>query len=556
MTLVHLDPGQHDVASVSATARQVVIAGPGAGKTHVVSRLVENLVVEEGVDPVHGLLVLSFSNAAVYAVDARLRAHGVPPAHVRTVDSLAGRIVSEGADDDVAGMTFERRIIRATDLVREHEWPDADDLEHLVVDEVQDVVGVRADFLLALMSEMPEEAGVTLLGDPAQAIYDFQLEQEGESATTSAQLFERARAAGARTVVLEGQYRAITRETRAAAGLRGEGETVPHHHDIEDFWNEVVHAGDLAAAADLLRTKEGSTAFLTSTNGQALVVAQALRSAGLDVVVRRGMHQQMLAGWIARLFSQVDGASLTREEFGRLMREVSPEADAAARWRALKSLAGGRGRELDAVSLVSNLSSRYSVPPDLTDFQADDAVVSTIHRAKGLEFDNVVLVDFADGGREQSAEVAGRERFVALTRARTMLARAEGPDTHWIRTIPSASGSARRWIRGGPQPWMTTSIEARAGDIDVESMASEPSAHEFMSTATGLQVELVPSPTKSNLRVPIFDVTCSGTVIGSTTTDFGMDVAGRIGTLEGKRRGWPTLTGCMSRALSRFWEPD
>ncbi|WP_376715272.1 UvrD-helicase domain-containing protein [Janibacter limosus] len=34
--------------------RQLVVAGPGSGKTHVVSHLVEHLVMDEGLDPVRG----------------------------------------------------------------------------------------------------------------------------------------------------------------------------------------------------------------------------------------------------------------------------------------------------------------------------------------------------------------------------------------------------------------------------------------------------------------------------------------------------------------------
>ena len=73
MTDIVLDDSQLAAVEIEPSARQIVIAGPGSGKTEVVSHLIEHLIDVEGVDPVDGILVISFSNAAVFAADARLR---------------------------------------------------------------------------------------------------------------------------------------------------------------------------------------------------------------------------------------------------------------------------------------------------------------------------------------------------------------------------------------------------------------------------------------------------------------------------------------------------
>ena len=46
-------------------------------------------------------------------------------------------------------------------------------IEHLVVDEAQDVVGPRADLLSEIIAQLPPRTGVTVLTDDAQAIYGF-----------------------------------------------------------------------------------------------------------------------------------------------------------------------------------------------------------------------------------------------------------------------------------------------------------------------------------------------------------------------------------------------
>ena len=45
--------------------------------------------------------------------------------------------------------------------------------EHIIVDEVQDLVGVRAELVLSLLDSLPDSCGFTLLGDSCQALYDY-----------------------------------------------------------------------------------------------------------------------------------------------------------------------------------------------------------------------------------------------------------------------------------------------------------------------------------------------------------------------------------------------
>ena len=63
-----LDASQCAAASVGPQDRQIVLAGPGAGKSHVVGALAEHLI-DEGVHP-EEILVVSFSRSAVDVVRA------------------------------------------------------------------------------------------------------------------------------------------------------------------------------------------------------------------------------------------------------------------------------------------------------------------------------------------------------------------------------------------------------------------------------------------------------------------------------------------------------
>lgn len=556
-----LDDAQATAATIDPDRRQIVLAGPGAGKTQVVSALVENLVLDGQVDPLHGLVVLSFSNAAVHAVDARLRARDVPPVTVRTIDSLAARIVGEAGDEDLSGMGFDARIERAARLIREGEWADCEDLEHVVIDEVQDVVGPRADFAEALLTALPADAGFTLLGDPAQAIYDFQLhddENPPASTTTSATLLEGARRLGATTVALTGQYRAQTRDAVGAAALRAPSGERPDPNDVDDFWDEVVHVGDVDAVVGHLRRAQGSVAMLTDTNGQAMLTAGELRRRGIEVEVRRSARQRVLVSWIANTLADVESSSLEMGDFRRLIDKCDVDLDGGDAWRALRHAAGTKGRELDIPSLVGRLRARDVVPPDLVDQPRSRATVSTIHRAKGLEYDDVVLMEFPSRRHQtEELEERSRVRFVALTRARSILMRADGPDDRSLRKVWAPGASGARWIEGGWEKWQTRSFEMRVDDVDVSCPpGNDPDQIQQLlgsGNVVGAEVTLRPDPRLSNLTTPVFSVLMGSTEVARTSHQFGVDLAARIGSLRRKRRGWPSLSGayveCVATAV-------
>ena len=71
-------------------------------------------------------------------------------------------------------------------------------------------------------------------------------------------------------------------------------------------------------------------------------------------------------------------------------------------------------------------------------------VVSTIHRAKGLEFDRVLLTDPGDRDASDPGE-ENRILYVALSRARREIFHLDRPDTTGLSRDPSdgAMGQAR-----------------------------------------------------------------------------------------------------------------
>lgn len=166
--VVELNDEQLSIVEAPANARLLVIAGAGQGKTEVVVSRIDALVQNEGLTASEEVLVLSFSRAAVSAVRTRLDVRDVARATVRTFDSFASVLLLDAGIQAEGG--FDARIRRATQLLKEAEEAphDVELLRHIVIDEVQDLVGDRADFVTAILNWLDDDAGITALGDPLQ----------------------------------------------------------------------------------------------------------------------------------------------------------------------------------------------------------------------------------------------------------------------------------------------------------------------------------------------------------------------------------------------------
>ena len=175
------DPVQDRVISRCWNARTLVVAGPGAGKTHTVRARLKALV-ENGV-PAPSITVVAFSRSAVAELRQRLKGlEDAASLDITTLDSLAGRLVAAALNGQVAG-DHEATIRSLNDLIHRRNrtvssW--LSERQHVIFDEAQDIVGVRRELMIAILSELSEQCGATVFCDPAQAIYDYSVRRDGQ----------------------------------------------------------------------------------------------------------------------------------------------------------------------------------------------------------------------------------------------------------------------------------------------------------------------------------------------------------------------------------------
>lgn len=422
--VVELNEAQLRVVEAPGDERLLVIAGAGQGKTEVVVSRIEHLVQSEGLVASEEILVLSFSRAAVSAVRTRLDLRDAATANVRTFDSFASLLLHE-AELRVEG-GFGARIRRATQLLKDaDELPQVELLRHVVIDEVQDLVGDRADFVKAILKRLDDDAGITALGDPLQGVYDFQLDDDSFSKTSFKAVFSSLTGEfSCETIGLGKNYRATGKFPKRVVALGNQlrdtqdGDTAEEL--LDDLTLDLPDRGEIDEWYDLVTPRKGKkTAVLCTTNADVLRVSRYLNEREVAHAVRRQAQDFGAAKWIAGALGALPGPKERRSEVEAALEQLLEGENVEVMWRELKA-AEGRTNQFDSLDLirVSKLVKARALPLPLTEPDLSSVIVSTIHRAKGLEFDSVFVVEPTWLPDDEDEWTRVRRQYVALSRAR------------------------------------------------------------------------------------------------------------------------------------------
>lgn len=550
--MIELDSRQLEIAAVDRSMRQLVVAGPGTGKTTVVGALVEQLY-DSGLDEFGSILVVSFSRAAVSVVRSRLasRSTALRAVEVRTLDSLARRIVSDQGLD--VHHDFERVVIEAAGVLREDSSRTLmDRVDFLVVDEVQDLDEHRAALVLSMIDALPQSGGYTLLGDPLQGIFRFR-DREGDGTWN-----EFTSALASRGLVrephLDRGYRFGPGDPSRAAGLGPElraARSDRERAETIDRFLPTLAVVDIDTIG-LLRWP-GSTAILVKNNGDVSEVATRLARCGVRVDITRTADDIRCAPWLSQLADEHGGQPVSREQFEEFAdgRDDLPENA----WRDLRALVGGdKHVDLGKVSMSLRSGRR---PTGLETPARQELQVSTIHRAKGLEFHNVALYDgeYLVSPSRDDRDLRVSEAFVAVTRAERRLVRLDFPEPPRI----GQDRSTGRWYRSGWKRWQTFGFELRGADCRSGSALEEQAEiQDYLRTTPmgGARIEFTLDPSRSSELYPVYDATHEGHLVARTSLEFGSQLAKRLRGPRKTGRMWPDLgAGYVSGCETQFGEP-
>lgn len=407
----------------------VVVAGPGSGKTRVlVHKLAAMLTLE---DVKHEqLLMVTFSRAAATEFKMRLKdliGNAANFVEIKTFHSycfdLMGRIGNLEDSEDVVKKAVE--MIHNGDVE-----PERISKSVLVIDEAQDMDEDEYNLVCALM-DVNDDMRVIAVGDDDQNIFEFR----GSDSKYMRSLVNNY---DARMYELVENYRSkqnIVRFSNSFVNFihnrlkNNEIKSVSKEPGIVNLTRYTSKNIEEPLIDKFINSRpSGSACFMTSTNDEAFKL--------LGLLLKKGIH--------AKLIQSTDGFSLSnltevryflKKLSGTNKDNVSPIISEEDWIRAKEHLQNDYKDStcldncMAMISAFEETNSRM-YRSDLEDFiresnyedfykeEKETVFVSTIHKTKGREFDNVYLM-LNSMHIDEDADL--RKLYVAMTRARNSL---------------------------------------------------------------------------------------------------------------------------------------
>ncbi len=418
---------QRQIISDSGSKYIVVAVGPGSGKTRVLVHKLASLMLLE--DAKHEqLLMLTFSRAAATEFKKRLMTligNAANFIEIKTFHSycfdLLGKIGSlDGAADVVK---------KAVQMIESGEVePGRIAKTVLVIDEAQDMDSDEYALIRALMKRN-EDMRVIAVGDDDQNIYEFRGSNSkymrslvNEYGAKQYELIENYRSRGnivalANELVKSIKYRMKTAPIQAVSKDAGAVKITRHTSTSleEPVVNSVIE-----------NYKEGTACVLTVTNDEALRVAFLLNKRGIRVRLIQSLDGFRLSDLaeIRFFLKKIDlhlQTSVISEELweyasSELKRVYSGSACLENCLNMIEDFRQTKGYTIYRTDLEEFIrESKYE------DFYSNDlgaVFVSTIHKAKGREFDSVyMLLNNITVNTDEEL----RKLYVGITRAKKAL---------------------------------------------------------------------------------------------------------------------------------------
>ena len=324
---------------------------------------------------------------------------------------------------------------------------------HFFVDEFQDLNYAQFALLRAWLGDRND---LFVVGDANQAIY-------GWNGADSSFLTEIERnLAGVQTLRLDVNYRSTPEVLNAAAAVLGEkratgvGESNGIKPVVVKHVDEVDEATGIARRVRRLHGEGyrwSDIAVLVRTNAQRLVFEKAFAKYAVPFAPAGG------SAWM-REEAVIEAVEMIRQTPQLRLAQCAPDFDNADLRKAISEcLADDPDMTVGDFLSWIDIASRNDGPE-----VAGGVVITTFHRAKGLEWPAVFLAGVEDGlvpyGGEDSPQVDEERRlfYVAITRSRERLI------LSW-----AAEREAKDRL---PSPWLTKieSAEASEPELDIASI--------------------------------------------------------------------------------------
>lgn len=409
-----LSPSQRAIIDDKQSKYIVVAAGPGSGKTRVLVHKLASLLLMEDVKH-EQLLMLTFSRAAATEFKKRLIELVGNAAHyvdIKTFHSYSFDLIGHNGTLEEA----DHVVSRAAEMIENGDVEENKIAKSvLVIDEAQDMDSNDYRLVRALMHQN-EEMRVIAVGDDDQNIFAFR-------GSNSCYMQLLVKEEGAKFYELVENYRSdraiVAYANDFVQHLSGRMKQKPIAAVSQK--EGAVVADAVLKDKDFGFQNQGTTAVLTVTNEQTLQVAHLLRQQGKHVMLiqaTEGFRFINLAEvrYFFRQLGDSAESNISREQWETAKRRTEEAYASSTCLSAMKRFF----EDFESTHKIFYRSDlrEFVLESTIDDFIATDAdtvFVSTIHKAKGREFDTVHLM--LGGIREMDSDMQ-RAVYVGITRAK------------------------------------------------------------------------------------------------------------------------------------------
>ena len=443
----------------------IITAGPGAGKTTVLTRRIAYLISQKNVPP-ESCLAITFTKKA--AGEMRERLKKLLPEHfdkinIHTFHSLCFSILKQnyqqaGLDKDFMVISEQEKKLLEKEYKKDkmlvfddlisltlklfEENPSIKEsyqklFQFVSVDEYQDIDENQYKLIKLLV---PQEGNICAIGDPNQAIYGFR-GGNPKFFNSFAQDYPKAK-----IINLKNNYRSAANIVEASNQMLNSFNIISKYGMNNEKITLYTAQTDKAEAEFIVKTTEdmigghsffsldsnrasgeGSNlsfsdfAILYRTSSQIAPVEEALKRSGMPYakfsnnLLCDNKHIQTLIKKLTTNISITEQLKLFKQEFSGKIEDYI--------WDFLTSLASAHDTKDEFTHELSLLSEI-----DLLDKRADRIALMTLHASKGLEFECVFItgleeeiVPFYLAQTQQELEEEKRLLYVGMTRAKQKL---------------------------------------------------------------------------------------------------------------------------------------
>lgn len=390
----------------------VVAAGPGSGKTRVLVHKLASLLLLEDVKH-EQLLMLTFSRAAATEFKKRLidlvgnAAHYV---EIKTFHSYSFDLVGKQGNLDEAN-----DVVRLAAEMIEHGEVEPSKVAKsvLVIDEAQDMGADDFRLVQALMHQN-DDMRLIAVGDDDQNIFSFR----GSDSRYMQSLVSQD---GAKLYEMTENYRSAKAVVDCANRFVNRIPGRMKKTSIKSVTGELGKVVSLKSILNVEINHQGNTAILTRTNEETMQVAYEIEQRGYHATVAQsmgGFHFGNLAEvrYFLKHFEKNDDVLISKEQWKEAKRRTLEVYASSTCLSIMKHFFSDY--EMTHQFYYQSDLREYIFESKIEDFVAADnksIFVSTIHKAKGREFDNVYLLCSIPDGKDVDDM---RAYYVGLTRAK------------------------------------------------------------------------------------------------------------------------------------------